>query len=80
MGCDVGYPRLQRLHLDVSRFRTAQREHRAEEVNINRGTEESTLRYGYLRARNDPHGHELVEEFGRTALDSRDHSLLADSN
>ena len=80
MGCDVGYPRLQRLHLDVSRLRTTQREHRAEEVNINRGTEESTLRYGYLRARNDPHGHELVEEFGRTALDSRDHSLLADSN
>jgi hypothetical protein len=80
MGCDVGYPRLQRLHLDVSRLRTAQGEHRAEEVNINRGTKEATLRYGYLRASNDPHRHELMEEFGRTALDSRDHSLLAYSN
>ena len=80
MGCDVGYARLQRLHLYVSRLRTAQRENRAEEMNIDRGAKEATLSHGYLRARNDPHRHELMEEFGRTTLNGRDHSLLADSN
>ena len=49
-------------------------------MNVNRGSEESALRYGDFRTSHDSHGNELVEELGRTALNSRDHCLLANLN
>ena len=71
---------LQRLNLYVRRFRFSEREHRAEEVDIDGRSEEASLRYRHLRPSNHSHRHELVQEVGGAPLDSRYNCALTDSD